>query len=535
MEKRVQVLDCTLRDGGRIFDCAFEDKEIESISKGLSEANIDIIEIGFLGFKQIIEPRENSTFFNKIDEIKPFIIKKLNKKVKYVVFIQYELYDINNLQPGENSIIDGIRLGVCKVSIRESINSMQQIKEKGYRLFIQPINILEYSDEEIKELICILNDVKPYSVSIVDTYGAMYIKDLIRIYKLMDKNLNKEICINLHSHNNKQLSFALAITFIDISKNRNIIIDSTLSGIGMGAGNLSTELIIHYLNEQQIGYYKLDKIIDIVDNNIIKYKNEFKWETSILTFESAFKWVTQDYLGYIEKKYSHISLLNRKMLIDLLPSCTPGLFSKIDEDSAMMATINKNDYSIREKLKNELRDKKILIIARGHSVKENEKKIEDYINCNEIAIIFINAHQSKMFSNTKALRYYFCGNKLSYDLFIENNKNCDEKIIRLSNIESKKMNEYVLDYKTSVSFDGYTTNDSTIILLNLIMSFDKNREVFIAGFDGMEDDKQQIKVINALLSVLLQGNQNNTKISFLTRSVYGKFIKNQMSGDDKYE
>ena len=44
--KNVRVLDCTLRDGGRIIDCAFEDQEIKEIAQRLEEANIDIIEVG---------------------------------------------------------------------------------------------------------------------------------------------------------------------------------------------------------------------------------------------------------------------------------------------------------------------------------------------------------------------------------------------------------------------------------------------------------------------------------------------------------
>ena len=46
--KNVRVLDCTLRDGGRIIDCAFPDAEIREISSRLANAKIDIIEVGFL-------------------------------------------------------------------------------------------------------------------------------------------------------------------------------------------------------------------------------------------------------------------------------------------------------------------------------------------------------------------------------------------------------------------------------------------------------------------------------------------------------
>ena len=45
---RIDILDCTLRDGGRIIDCAFNDDAIVGIGKQLKLAGINIIEIGFL-------------------------------------------------------------------------------------------------------------------------------------------------------------------------------------------------------------------------------------------------------------------------------------------------------------------------------------------------------------------------------------------------------------------------------------------------------------------------------------------------------
>ena len=60
--KNVKVLDCTLRDGGRIIDCAFPNEEIRDMSQRLSGAKIDIVEIGFLRDHRDVEYKGNSTF-----------------------------------------------------------------------------------------------------------------------------------------------------------------------------------------------------------------------------------------------------------------------------------------------------------------------------------------------------------------------------------------------------------------------------------------------------------------------------------------
>ena len=46
--KRIQLLDCTLRDGAYIVDAKFGTPAIKGIVGKLEDANIDIIECGWL-------------------------------------------------------------------------------------------------------------------------------------------------------------------------------------------------------------------------------------------------------------------------------------------------------------------------------------------------------------------------------------------------------------------------------------------------------------------------------------------------------
>ena len=203
--KNVKILDCTLRDGGRIINCAFNDAEIKDISYRLATTKIDIVEVGFLRDWHDIEYKGNSTFFTDVDQIRPFVDKS-KKNVMYVAFIDYGMFDFSSLKLYDGTSVDGIRFGFTKKDYDENyddiINCMNIIKNAGYKLFIQGVNSLNYSDREILELVDMVNSVNPYSFGIVDTYGAMYIDDVDRLYGLIDRNMNEEICINFHSHNN---------------------------------------------------------------------------------------------------------------------------------------------------------------------------------------------------------------------------------------------------------------------------------------------------------------------------------------------
>ena len=46
--KQIYLLECTLRDGGYITDWKFSDKCIKDIIASLIEANLDLIEVGYL-------------------------------------------------------------------------------------------------------------------------------------------------------------------------------------------------------------------------------------------------------------------------------------------------------------------------------------------------------------------------------------------------------------------------------------------------------------------------------------------------------
>ena len=111
--KNVRVLDCTLRDGGRIIDCAFDNQEILEISNRLAEAKIDIIEIGFLRDGRKVQYKGNSTFFTDVEQIRPFINKE-NKNTIYAAFIDFGMCDIDNLKPFDGTSIDAIRFGFTK-------------------------------------------------------------------------------------------------------------------------------------------------------------------------------------------------------------------------------------------------------------------------------------------------------------------------------------------------------------------------------------------------------------------------------------
>lgn len=282
-ENGTAILDCTLRDGGRIIDCQFSDAQIYNISNALNEAHIDIIELGFLDNTKSFK---NSTYFKDIRDTQKYL--KNNSRTLYTVFANFGRFDFQTLPPAEENLPAGIRIGFTGEDFgtnREEIaQTFKYVKSLGYTVFLQALNSLAYSEEAYGELIRFANDLKPYSFAIVDTYGSMFEEDLEKYYNLAEQNLLPEINLDFHSHNNLQLSFALAIWLLSQHSKRNIIIDATLYGMGRGGGNLNIELIAQYLNQKFHSDYDLHKLIDLIDLDILPVKQKTGWGYSLPAF-----------------------------------------------------------------------------------------------------------------------------------------------------------------------------------------------------------------------------------------------------------
>lgn len=476
----IKVLDCTLRDGGRIINCAFNDNEIKDMTARLAEAKVDIIEVGFLRDYHNVHYDGNSTFFTDVDQIVPFLDKSLGSM--YVAFADYGMFDFDSLKKYDGRSIDGIRVGFTKKNFNDSLDDIVRclniVKERGYKLFIQGVNSLTYSDKELLELVELVNHVKPYGFGIVDTYGAMYADDLSRIYGLIDNNMDKDICIDFHSHNNYQLSFSLAQEIIKLSKGvRTIIIDATLNGMGKVAGNLNSELIIDYLVRKLNYNYDFDKILDVIDDYIYPYKENEFWGYSIPALMAGIYQSHPNNILYLTQKFR----MPTKDVKNLLAMIEPSKRTRYDYDNIEKLYLEYNaskveDDKIIENFRGEFSGREILMLVPGSSIAGHRDEIDSYIKANKplcISVNFVCEYSD----------YVFWGNAKRYVNYREKRKNKNN--ILTSNIISDDENDVVVNYYSLINREYKNFENSSIMLLNLLRRIGVSR-IVIAGFDGFD-------------------------------------------------
>ncbi|MDD4850585.1 MAG: hypothetical protein PHO10_07785, partial [Gemmiger sp.] len=156
-----------------------------------------------------------------------------------------------------------------------------------YKLSVNPINIMGYTDAELLWILEEVNKIHPYQFSIVETFGSMRRRDLERIVSLVDHNLAPDIRVGLHLHENMALSFCLAQQFLDQHLSRDITVDASLMGMGRIPGNLPIELTADYMNETLAAHYDIDELMDAIQDHIAPLKGETQWGYTPAYFLSA--------------------------------------------------------------------------------------------------------------------------------------------------------------------------------------------------------------------------------------------------------
>lgn len=514
----ISILDCTLRDGGYINNWAFEDKISIKIVDSLIESKIEYIEIGYLNSKN--GGCKDTTKFKDLLYTNN-IIKSIN--CQYLLMLNLGDFNVNNIEYNPN--IFGIRLAFHKKDWREALGEASKLIEIGYNVFIQPMVTLSYSDSELLELIDAFNQLSIYAFYIVDSFGAMQRADVLRLSLLVDNNLKKDVKLGFHAHNNLQLAYSNAITLLETLKNRKLIIDTSVFGMGRGAGNLNTELFADNLIRNYNKKYKIEPLLDIIDDFLSLIYRENYWGYSVAHYISAIYNCHPNYSTYLVEK-KKLTVKSIKSIIKKIKESKKYDFDKnYIEKLYLEFNSNKTFLYNYELLKDIFKGRDILLIAPGQSIKNNTSEIQKIMN-NKILSVSIN-HISDLyktdyifFNNEK--RYIEYKNKIEYFRL-------QDRLILASNLNIDK--RFNIKYESFLGISDEAQDNATIMFLKLLISFGI-KNAYIAGLDGYEFDKDsylsnemqldytkgKINSINTSILAELKNIRNDINIKFVTPS-----------------
>lgn len=485
MRNQIQLLDCTLRDGGYINDWKFGHDNLVSIFERVVEAGVDIVEIGFLDQRRPFDL--DRSIMPDTDSVEKIYGRLERKNTLVVGMIDYGTCSLDHVQPAGESFLDGIRVIFKKHLRKEAMAFCANLRKLGYLVFAQLVSVTSYNDQEMQDLARLANEAAPYAVSMVDTYGLMHQDNLLHYFELLDRYLDPEIGIGYHGHNNFQMGYANGIEFLkrSVPCNRRIVIDGTLYGMGKGAGNAPIELLAMHLNTVYGKDYDINQFLEAIDVNITPFSKRMPWGYQLPYFLAAYNDCHPNYVSYlVQKRTLSIGSVN-----EVLGQIDAGRRLLYDEDYIEKLYYNYLDVSVDDdlavrELAAELAGREVFLLGPGNHIHTQFDRIAAFMEEKKPLVISVNFLPEKVKTD-----YLFLSNAKRYvQLAPALSERKELAVIATSNVtEISGSFRYKLGFASLLCGEAEFRDNPFLMLLKVMIRIGR-KGVYLAGFDGYVDE-----------------------------------------------
>ncbi|MFH1283594.1 MAG: aldolase catalytic domain-containing protein [bacterium] len=268
----VAVLDCTIRDGGYLNEWDFEKKFVREVFRSLSNAGVDYFEIGYRGTEKYFDPKKYGLWRFSSEENINEVCSGINGP-KIAIMGDYGKIDLEDLPPKSESRVSLFRIAAHKKDIKNALNLLSDVKAKGYETSLQAMGYSGYTKDERKEFAEMLIDSQADFAYVADSYGSILPDQIEGLLSPLLK-LKSGVKIGFHPHNGLQMAFANSIEAIKCGAH---IIDSSIYGMGRGAGNLPTEIILAYLHDKMPEKFNVIPVLNCIDKYFLDMHRNINW------------------------------------------------------------------------------------------------------------------------------------------------------------------------------------------------------------------------------------------------------------------
>tara|TARA_Y100000589_G_scaffold276905_1_gene271600 strand:- start:4149 stop:5198 length:1050 start_codon:yes stop_codon:yes gene_type:complete len=273
----VEILDCTIRDGGYLNNWRFSDEQVINCFKAGSESGFDYMELGFRSSKKKFSDKKYGKWLFCSEEDLVMVRNSVKNGSKISIMVRPENVEIENFIKSQNSVIDMIRVLITDPShIEKACKYANQLKFLGYTIGLNPIRIDSYSENEIKQYFSTISKFNPEVdyFFIADTYGSIDLSKISKLIEIYNDNFsskqNNKVKLGFHGHNNLQDAILKANSAMKMGFG---ILDSCMFGLGRGPGNLCSELLVGELQKINSKKYCVLPLLRFIDQFIHSYKD----------------------------------------------------------------------------------------------------------------------------------------------------------------------------------------------------------------------------------------------------------------------
>lgn len=295
-----KILDCTLRDGGYYNKWFFDHNLVKSYLNLMNKLNIDYVEIGFR--KKDIE-KKFGDFFSISDNQ----ILKLTKNKKFKISVMIDLSDFKKdlkikelFKKQKFTKINLVRIASDYEDLDILNKIIKQLHALGYKVAVNLMKATTYNTDKIYKFFSQLALDKVEYFYIADSYGNCtpdFVKKIKRQFIKDGFDLNK---LGFHAHDNINTALKNALA---AKKCKFGIVDTSVMGMGRGAGNLKLEEYLKY----EKNFFNKKKLQNFLLNKFKPLKKKFQWGTNKFYKFAAKNFIHPTYIQRLleDNKFNH--------------------------------------------------------------------------------------------------------------------------------------------------------------------------------------------------------------------------------------
>lgn len=268
--KSIKTLDCTIRDGGLVNKHDFSLEFVRRLYQLLGAAGVDYMEVGYKNSPELFDPKEYGPWKFCEDDLIWKMKDGIENSVKLAVMADVGRVNMDAVKPASESPYQMVRVASYVKNIDKGIEMVNNFHNLGFET---TLNIMAVSRDRGPELDEALEQVENECAAdvlyLVDSFGNFYQEDIDECVSRYRSHTQKTL--GFHGHNNQQLAFANTIQAIIDHVD---YLDSTISGMGRGAGNCTTELLLGFLKNPK---FDLRPILEAIEELFVPLHQKYEW------------------------------------------------------------------------------------------------------------------------------------------------------------------------------------------------------------------------------------------------------------------
>jgi 4-hydroxy 2-oxovalerate aldolase len=505
MRNHVKILDCTLRDGGYFTNWDFEIPFVNDVISSLNYSNVDIIEIGYKSPKKKNPRKFEGRFKYCNNSLLDFIPKNIGS-AEYACmidasdYIQDGMPDLNlldsTISDKNTSPIKWLRVASYYNTLSQCLPILSMLKKKGYATTLNLMGVSLLSDDDMRNAAKTIEsspDIDCFYIS--DSFGTISPSDITKILQHVKNEYTGKL--GIHTHDNNGLAFANTICAIDSGID---YVDSTIMGMGRGAGNLRTEQQLLYmvfkLGQSQKNPYEL---LDVIERWFIPLHQKYRWGWDFTYMLSAMQDIHPTYCMNLRSANQYTIEQIKSILNEISPK-NRHKFTEIALNAAIRAVIEKPGISNISKKELPLfiphDEQSVLVIATGPSSQRYYPELALFIQKNQPIVIECNPSDSKFLDIAHNYLAVIL-NEVRMNKALSNTKLSNLKIVTglttitdeiLSTHEISSIPCLVTDNGIEIKKKGISIPAYDVGMYAIAIAYLHNPDViFLTGFDGYDD------------------------------------------------